>query len=149
MFNMQEVMNRLAEKDPERQGRQGDGEVASMLEWQISGSQLRKFIRGFRDLPITTIFTALVKEDKDKLSGKVTKRPSLPGKMAAQVAGMFDIVTYMYMDENPESKQQDRLLLTEATDKITAKDRSNRLPRPYMENPTMADIYKYTIKENQ
>lgn len=145
MFNMDEVMKKLLEKDPDRYDRQGDGEIASMLEWQINAKQLRKFIRAFRDLPVTTIFTALMKEDKDKLSGKVTKRPSLPGKMAVSVAGMFDIVGYMYLSPNDDGVQE-RLLLTEATEKITAKDRSNKLPRPFMVEPTMADIYKYAVR---
>lgn len=144
MYNMEQVMERLKEKDEERYDRQGDGEVASMLEWQINSKQVRKFIRAFRDLKLTTVFTALVKEDKTK-SGKLIKRPSLPGKLAISVAGMFDIVGYLAMAE-AEDEQQVRAMLTQPTDTITAKDRSGKLPKPYMINPTMADIYEYAVK---
>lgn len=152
-MNMDTVMRKLAEKDPDRFERQGE-EIASMLEWQINSKKVRTMIRLFRDLPMTVIFTALMKEDKDKLTGKVMKRPSLPGKLAAAVAGMFDFVTYMYVqnisDPEDESKEiSARLLLTEATHNVTAKDRSNRLPKPVMINPTMADIYHYAVKGTQ
>lgn len=145
MMNMDLVMSRLKDRDEERWGKQQDGEVASMLEWQVNSKQIRKFIRLFRDLPVTTIFTALMKEDKHKLTGAVTKRPNLPGKLAIGVAGMFDFVLYMYIGEDDEGPK--RLLLTEPTENVTAKDRSNTLPKPYMINPTMAELYKYAIKE--
>jgi hypothetical protein len=38
-----------------------------------------------------------------------------------------------------------RLLLTEATDDVTAKDRTNKLPT-VIQDPTMADILKYIGK---
>lgn len=148
-MNMDQVMQRLGERDPDRYERQGE-EIASMLEWQINSKKVRTLIRLFRDLPMTTLFTALMKEDKDKL-GRITKRPNLPGKLAISVAGMFDIVTFMYMQNipNPEDEEKEiqaRLLLTEATDKVTAKDRSNKLPKPVMINPTMKDIYAYAVE---
>ena len=152
-MNMAQVMARLGERDPDRYEKQGE-EIASMLEWQINSKKVRTLIRAFRDLPMTVIFTALMKEDKDKLTGRTVKRPNLPGKLAAAVAGMFDIVTYMYMQQIPdpqdETKEiQGRLLLTEATDKVVAKDRSNKLPKPVMVFPTMADIYKYAVEGTQ
>lgn len=153
MMNMDTILERLKEKDPDRAERQQDAEIASMLEWQVNSKQLRKFIRLFRDLPVTTIFTALMKEDKHKTTGEITKRPNLPGKLAISVAGMFDEVLYMYMAErvDPEDEKKRetlRLLLTQATKNITAKDRSNKLPKPYMVNPTMSEIYKYAVGEN-
>jgi hypothetical protein len=149
-MNMDQVMNKLSERDPDRYERQGE-EIASMLEWQINSKKVRTMIRVFRDLPMTTIFTALMKEDKDKITGKVTKRPSLPGKLATSVAGMFDFVTYMYVQNIPDPEDETketaaRLLLTEALPNIIAKDRSNKLPKPVMVNPTMRDIYKYAVE---
>lgn len=147
VFNMDEIMKSLLERDPDRFERQGDGDIPSMLEWQRNTKQLRKFVRAFRDLPITTIFTCLMKEDKHKITGKVRKKPSLPGKLADGIAGMFDIVVYLYL--NNIDGEEKRLLLTEATELVTAKDRSNKLPRPVMVEPTMKDIYKYAVKGTQ
>jgi hypothetical protein len=148
LFNMDQVMMRLNEKDPERHEKQGDGEVASMLEWQISGKQVRKFVRAMKDLPMTVIFTALMKSDKDKRTGKLIKVPDLPGKLAHQIAGMFDTVLYMYKTES-EDGEIVRCALTTSTDTIIAKDRSNNLPTPIITNPTMKQIYDYTVKGAQ
>jgi hypothetical protein len=145
LFNMDQVMSRLEEKDPERHEKQGDGEVASMLEWQISGKQVRKFTRAMKDLPMTVLFTALMKQDKDKRTGKVVRVPDLPGKLAHQIAGMFDTVLYMYKAE-AEDGSIVRCALTESTDTIIAKDRSGKLPRPFITEPTMQQIYDYTVK---
>jgi hypothetical protein len=148
LFNMDQVMTRLNEKDPDRFEKQGDGEVASMLEWQISGKQVRKFVRAMKDLPMTVIFTALMKSDKDKRTGKLVKVPDLPGKLAHQIAGMFDTVLYMYKTENEEGEIV-RCALTTSTDTIIAKDRSNNLPTPFITNPSMKLIYEYTVKGAQ
>lgn len=142
MFNMEELLRLNNEDNPD-----SDEDIASLRDWQRSGTQVRKFIRAYRDLPMTVIFTALMKTDKDKLSSKVAKKPSLPGKMADQVAGMFDLVAYMYKKkiEAEGTEKEIRLLLTEATETITAKDRSGKLPA-IMQEPTLKDIYDYMVK---
>lgn len=151
MMNMNHIMNKLQDRDEERWGKQQDGEIASMLEWQVNSKQVRKFIRLFQDLPMTTIFTSLMKEDRHKITGVVHKRPNLPGKLAIAVAGQFDFVLYYYLQkiENEGKEELARLLLTEATDTVTAKDRSNKLPKPVMINPTMTEIYKYAVEGTQ
>jgi phage nucleotide-binding protein len=141
-FNMEQLILNKSAEDPDT-----DEDIATLRDWQRSGTQVRKFIRAYRDLPITTIFTALLKNDKDKLSSKVSKKPSLPGKMADQVAGMFDLVAYMYKKsiETSDGVEERRLLLTAATETITAKDRSGKLPT-VMPEPTMLDMYNIMIK---
>lgn len=141
-FNMEQLIKNKTDEDPDV-----DEDIATLRDWQRSGTQVRKFIRAYRDLPITTIFTALMKSDKDKLSSKVAKKPSLPGKMADQVAGMFDLVAYMYKKsiETNEGVEERRLLLTQATETITAKDRSGKLPA-VLQEPTMKEMYDMMIK---
>lgn len=118
-------------------------EVPSMREWGINLEQMRKFVRGFRDLEINTIFTCLAAKDKDVRTGKQLFSPALSGKLAGEIAGFLDEVFFMYMKEREVDGEviQQRLLLTGKTETIVAKDRSGKLPQ-VIEDPTMDSIYK-------
>lgn len=144
-FNMYNVMQKVAEQNENR-----DVDVPSMREWGINLEQMRKFVRAFRDLPMNTIFTALMTSDKDQKTGLTVKEPLLSGKLKKEVAAFLDIVVFMYMREmeiDNETKQT-RLLLSQATDTCTAKDRTNKLPQVMIE-PTMAEIMKYINQETE
>lgn len=144
-FSMGEIMKDVVRKEPDR-----DPEVPSVREWGKSGEQIRRLVRGFRDLPMNVIFTALVNEDRNQKTGKVTFRPSLPGKLSREVPGYVDLVFYLYKRDIPNPKHVDgsdepqtinaRLLLTTATEEFVCKDRSNNLP-PVIVEPTMQVIY--------
>lgn len=143
-FNMYNVMQNLIEKHEDR-----DVDVPSMREWGINLEQMRKFVRAFRDLPMNTIFTALMVSEKDNKTGLTVKEPHLSGKLKKEVAAFLDIVVFMYMREmeiDNETKQA-HLLLSQATDTCTAKDRTSKLPQVMIE-PTMAEIMKYINPEN-
>jgi phage nucleotide-binding protein len=131
-FGMFAIMKSVLENDPTR-----DPDLPSIGEWGKSTEQMRKFVRLFRDLPVNTVFTALVVEDKQK-NGTILKRPSLPGKLAAEVAGFLDIVLYMYIKEI--DGEQRRLLLSSGSEDVVAKDRTDRLP-PVVTTPSLPDIY--------
>lgn len=137
-FNMYNVM---AEASDKREN--VDVDVPAMRDWGVSLEQTRRMVRGFRDLQMNTIFTALSKEDKNARTGKTSILPSLPGKLAGEVAAFLDIVVYYYVREVDEEdgKVQKRLLLTQKTDEVVAKDRSGRLPQ-VIEAPTMTEIHK-------
>ncbi len=122
--------------DPDRST--NSDELASQRDWYKNIEQTRKFVRGFRDLPMNTIFTALAKEDKNDKTGKITVKPSLAGKVASEVAGFLDVVLYYYVKQGDEGL--DRYLLTAATDKVTAKDRTGTLPIT-IEQPTMQTLH--------
>lgn len=140
-FNMAQIMQDLVISDPER-----DPDIPSLREWGKNVEQIRRFVRAFRDLPLNTIFTALVRYDKNNKTGVVTKKPSLSGKLADEVAGFLDFVVYLYIKEvEGESK---RLLLTGATEDTHAKDRSNKLPK-IIEEPSMQTLYDYILGGNK
>lgn len=123
--------------------RHGDNDLAvpEIKEWNINVEQTRKFVRLFRDLPnVNTIFTALVRVDTDKRTGMSRKKPSLSGKVADEISGFLDIVTYLYVEEIDGVNT--RILLTGMTPGIVAKDRSAKLPLQ-IANPTMSTIYGY------
>lgn len=136
-FSMYNIMEFTVRKDPER-----DPDVPSMREWGKNIEQIRKFVRGFRDLPMHTVFTALAKSDKDNKTGAVKTTPGLSGKLANEVAGFLDIVGYQYTKVIDDEVR--RFLLTTATDKFVAKDRSGHLP-PTIEAPTMEKVFNHAF----
>lgn len=139
-FSMYKIMERLMELEPSR-----DPDVPSMREWGKNLEQTRKFVRGFRDLPMHTIFTALSKGDKNPRTGITTLKPSLNGKAADEVAAFLDVVAYYYVKEvagDDGEVEQARLLLTQKTEEQVAKDRSGKLPM-VIQNPTMAMLFDF------
>jgi hypothetical protein len=136
-FNMYQIMVELLERRPDQ-----DPDVPSMREWGKNLEQMRKFVRAFRDLPMNSIFTALVKQDRNDRTGMVTTLPSLSGKLAGEVAAFLDIVGYYYVKpiETDGEVKDKRLLLTAKTETIIAKDRTNMLPM-VMEDPSMQSIF--------
>lgn len=136
-FNMYNIMQELATNRPDL-----DPDVPGMREWGKNLEQMRRFVRAFRDLKMNTIFTALKKEDKNDKTGMVTTLPSLTGKLAGEVAAFLDIVAYYYVKRigTGEDAEDKRLLLTQKTETIIAKDRTGQLPL-VMDSPTMSDIF--------
>lgn len=118
-----------------------DLSVPELKEWNINIEQVRRYVRLFRDLEgVNTLFTALVRVDVDKRTSLSRKKPSLSGKVADEICGFLDIVTYLGMEE--VEGVNTRILQTGNTPGTVAKDRSNYLPM-LMANPTMADIYNH------
>ena len=136
-FNMYGIMHDLAQKRPDL-----DPDIPGMREWGKNLEQLRRFVSGFRDLPMHTIFTALNRTDKDAKPGITTMKPSLSGKLADEVAAFLDVVVYYYVKQIGDGTGAEfkRLLLTQKTDAQVAKDRSGKLPM-VIEAPTMKIIH--------
>jgi hypothetical protein len=141
-FNMYWVMQEASQKRANV-----DVEVPAQRDWGVSLEQIRRMVRGFRDLEMNTIFTALMREDKDQRSGVTYIKPSLPGKLASEVAAFLDIVMYYYAKriDKDGAVETRRLLLTQKTDTIVAKDRSGRLPQ-VIEAPTLTTIHQLMTK---
>lgn len=137
-FNMYNIMHDLVALKPDI-----DPDIPDMRMWGKNIEQLRRFIRGFRDLPMNTVFTALVKEDKDSKTGAITMKPMMSGKLADETAAFLDIVTYMYVKQVSKDDEvvTKRLMLTQATESQVAKDRSGRLPT-IIESPDLGEMYK-------
>lgn len=136
-FNMYDIMARQTMLKPEM-----DPDIPGMREWGKNIEQIRKFVRGFRDLPVHTIFTALSASEKDMRTGAIMQKIALSGKLSGEVAAFLDIVGYYYMREVSVGgeEQQLRLLCTQKTERAVAKDRSGRLPA-IQEAPTMTSLF--------
>jgi len=140
-FSMYNIMRELIKEHPDR-----DPEVPSVREWGKNIEQIRRLVRGFRDLPMHTIITALAATDKDAKTGKMLTRPSLSGKLAMEIGGFVDIVLYMYTAVVGDDLK--RLALSAGTDKEIAKDRSDSLPI-ILENPDMTKIYNHIFNTGE
>jgi len=138
-FSMYDIMMQLMQSAPDR-----DPDVPSMREWGKNLEQIRRFVRGFRDMPnMHTIFTALAQTEKNTRTGQQTTGPMLTGKMAKEVPAFLDIVGYYYVKDTSNAEggtDRERLLLTTKTDEYIAKDRSGKLPL-VVQSPTMQSLY--------
>ena len=137
-FNMDQIMIKALEANDDR-----DLDVPSLREWGKNLEQVRRFVRAWRDLPINVLFTALEREDTDRMKRPI-KLPSLSGKMAGEVAAFLDIVLYYNVRE--VDNEQKRLLQSAATESTVAKDRSGTLPDIVID-PTMEVLYDYIIRQ--
>lgn len=133
-FSMYGIMKVAKEKDSDR-----DPDLPGIGEWGKNIEQIRKLVRLFRDLPMNTIFTALSMTEKNKRGNELTK-PLMSGKLSSEVAGFLDVVLYMYK-KDVQGEGTKRILLTQSTEEVVAKDRTDNLPK-YVQEPTMADLYR-------
>lgn len=117
-----------------------DENVPEIKDWMVNTEQMRKLTRAFRDLPMNVIFTALA---TDKTVGnRTSKWPLFTNKLSDEIPGLFDAVLYMYTQQVKGDAPNERLILTDKTDRALAKSRLINLPM-VMKNPTMLDIFKY------
>jgi hypothetical protein len=144
-FNMDQIMIELLQQKPDR-----DPDVPDRREWGKNLNQMRKFVRAFRDLPMSVIMTCLVRADETN-SGKKIYMPSLSGKLAAEAAGFFDVVGYYFtkdlLNEETQQPETHRILLTQKTVSHVAKDRTNKLPQTIVD-PTMETIWNLIESTN-
>lgn len=150
-FNLDKILiTELQEQIEAGEELKRDEDIANMRQWQKNQSQIKKFIRAYRDLPVSVIFTALEKDDKDKTTGRVRTLPDLPGKLARQVPAMFDEVFYYfpYKQEADGETKEIRVLQSQGTARVAAKDRSGKMPA-LMPNPDMKKIYAKIMNKEE
>lgn len=87
--------------------------IENLLEqgdYGIALTQMRRFIREFRDLPMHVFFTALAKEETDVREG-VVKKPAVPGSFSEDILGIPNIVGYLALKYDDEGIATRTLLL--------------------------------------
>lgn len=122
------------------------GITPEFKDWYKNTEQIRRMIRAFRDLPMHTIITALEMDYQDPRTKAMMKRPAFSNKLSQQIPAFFDVVFYMYVKEVSGDKPNLRLCLTDKTDRVVAKCRTQGVPT-LIENPTMPVIYDYLIRK--
>lgn len=144
-YSMLSIMEMVVKEHPER-----DIEVPSKREYLINLEQMRRMVRGFRDLEVHTIFTCLSSSYRDDLTGKVNNEPLLTGKFQKEIPALIDEVWFGYKRQIGvgDEAEMKRFLLTDSTDTTIAKSRNGKLPIA-IESPTMAQIYNYLRGEKK
>lgn len=90
----------------EAQGaRRKDPDLIEIGDYGVAGTQLRRLLREFRDLPMHVFYTAASKEVDERGVGRV-KVPAMSGQMAEEVVHLMSIVGYLAMDPEPEEGQE-------------------------------------------
>lgn len=126
-----------------------DQDIPEQRDYLRSATQMRRFVRAFRDLPVTVIMTAHAKEERDPRSGLSQLRPNLVGKLPNELPGMLDIMGYLAIEtattdpKNPKAATKTvRVLYTQPTPTLMAKDRSEggKLGAEIL-NPTLPRIF--------
>jgi hypothetical protein len=103
--------------------------------WNRSSEQMRKLVRYFRDLPVYTIFVAW-ERDYAENGGPPDIGPHFTKSFGKEAPGLVNDVYRLTVQGGI------RVLQTQRTDRVSAKDRSGLLP-PIIKNPTMTTLNDY------
>lgn len=112
-------------------------------EWGKSAEMIRLLIRTFRDLPMHTIFVCGRAAEQDHQK-KYHYNPLLPGKLANEVQGFFDVVGYM-VSAPTEGGETHRRIWLEPGQTFRAKNRFRNFEGRYIDSPSMADFVKLSL----
>lgn len=111
-----------------------EGKKDSFIIWADYLKQMRSVIKRFRDLPkYNVVMLALEELEKDEV-GKKYSNVALDGKIALEAQAHFDFVFNMRVAQTEDKIE--RLLITQPSSSIVAKDRSgvlNKLEKPDLE----------------
>lgn len=105
-------------------------------EWGEAAEMIRLLIRSFRDLPMHVIFVCSEQEKDD--DNKVIRRPNLPGKLAGESQGFFDVVGYIRSLATDDGTAR-RLYLRAGTN-FVAKHRFRGVDVGFLDNPTLRGL---------
>jgi len=114
----------------------------SLVMYGENSKRMRSLIKSFRDLPFySVVFTALSTIDKDENAMRYTN-VNVVGKIADKLPAYFDEVFYLHVDKETGN----RILVTEKSDKLVAKDRSGKLDKT---EPADLSLIAAKIKNNK
>jgi len=104
----------------------GSSEVPEQTHYLKTQERFRRLYRAFRDLPLTFVMVAGVRELKDDISGIVRHFPAFQPALTKDLIRMTDLI--LFMDVKLEEKQWIRTLQTHLSQRVVARDRSQKLP---------------------
>ncbi len=110
-------------------------------EWNKSAEMIRLLVRSFRNLDMNVLFVCSRDEDKDERNQFVFV-PNLPGKLALEINGFFDMVGFMVAAPNADNTQMLRRLYLVPSRTWKAKHRFTSFRGAYIDNPSMKEIWK-------
>ena len=116
-------------------------------EWGKSAEMIRLLVRTFRDLSMNTIFVCGMGSEQDHQK-RYHYQPLLPGKLANEILGFFDTVGFMTSGRT-EGGDLIRRLYLEPGATFKAKNRFVNFSGNYIDQPTMADLFRLTNEQNK
>jgi hypothetical protein len=111
-------------------------------DYGVAGTQMRRLLREFRDLPMHVFYTATTKEVDERGLGKV-KVPALSGQMADEIVALMSIVGYLAIQPSEsEDEAIDRILLLQNYPGFRTKVRTawKTIAPDEIENPTIGSL---------
>lgn len=101
-------------------------DMPHQADWGRSMEYIRRVVRKLRDLEMHTVFVMGSIFKEDPTTGISEHMPNLPGKLAPEVAGYFDVLGFLTM-VRVSPKEFGRRLYVQPSPKWRAKDRTNTL----------------------
>lgn len=118
----QMVITEEVAKKPEH-----DPEAPEQRDYLKTGERMKRLWRAFRDLPLAVVATAGVRDLKDDRDGSLRHFPSFQPGFSKDLVRMTDLVMYMGVVVDKESKTWQRTLQTHLSQRVIARDRSTTL----------------------
>ncbi|MBT9137065.1 MAG: hypothetical protein DDT34_02151 [Firmicutes bacterium] len=100
-------------------------EVPEQQHYLRVQERFKKLYRAFRSLPVSLVMTAGVRELKDDISGIVRHYPAFQPALTKDIVRMSDLV--LFMNVVVEEKKWVRTLQTTLSQRVVARDRSQKL----------------------
>ena len=109
---------------------EGKQEIPSQPDYLKTQERYRRMYRSFRDLPLSLVVTAGIRELKEESTGIVKRSPDFQPSLAHDVVRMTDLVIYMSvtMEGAGSEAKWTRHLITSLSQRFVARDRSGKLP---------------------
>lgn len=120
-------------------------EVPEQQHYLKTQERFRRLYRSFRDLPMTFVMTAGVRELKDDVAGIVRHFPAFQPALTKDIIRMTDLILFQNVTSEGQGKWV-RTLQTTLSQRVIARDRSQRLdPTIKGEKLYFADIVKKVL----
>jgi len=104
-------------------------EAPTQPEYLKTQERMRRLYRSYRDLPLSLVMIAGVRELKDDVSGIVKHTPAFQPSLAKDLIRMTDLI--LFMNVAADEKKWVRTLQTTLSQRVIARDRSQMLNSMY------------------
>lgn len=105
----------------------GDFEVPDQSHYLRTQERMRRLYRAFRDLSMSFVMTAGVRELKDDIAGIIKHYPAFQPNLTKDLMRHADLIMFLGVKLEQDGKLM-RVLQTQLTQRFVARDRSGRLP---------------------
>ena len=102
-------------------------EVPEQQHYLKTQERFRRLYRSFRDLPMTFVMVAGVRELKDDVAGIIRHFPAFQPALTKDIIRMTDLILFQDVKYDSTEKRWERTLQTTLSQRVIARDRSQKL----------------------